>query len=353
MKILKSSILFLPILFATHASAYLDLFTNMGEIYRTSSGSSWQLIANVGYTNGVSYKAVQGNVSYFLTENGIILRSTDNGHSWTGISAYPVSDAVDLLYSAIEGKYFLLTQSGDLYRGGQINSMSLVANLGGNGLIAIVQEKRSGGGIGFYFAVTQMGDVYRSQDGGSTWSLVGNVGTTDVVALTAQTDTLQVMTHEGDLYRSTDRGATWTLWSTVSQVGAVALAADQNDVLFLALETGEVAEYTSGAWHWIGTISQVGVRGITTSVGSPTLGNEGESHEIERLQVMPNPTTHRVWVLVPPWMEGKLWQLLSLEGRFLQGGILGGGRESLDLENLRAGVYLLKVGPWTTKVVKQ
>lgn len=340
------------VLFVVPVDAYLDLFTSGGDIYRTTDGSTWQLVANAGYADGTAYLVLQGDTSFFLTQSGLLLRSTDQGNSWTPIASYPVSDAVDLIYHESNGYYFLLTQSGDLYRGTQVTNLNLISNLGGTGFVKIVPERLSGGGTPYHYAVTSSGDLYRSTDNGSSWSRISNVGFPNIVALTTQQDTLQVLTYDGNLLRSTNRGASWTLWSTISQVGAASLVADKEGILFLCLETGELAWYRNGSWHWLGTPSQTGVLGMATS-GPPTIRYEGDTtHPVDIWKVYPNPGRGLFRLAIPAEYQDKRFTLHGPDGRLIRIQRLLDTNPLLDLRHLPSGTYFLRIGDHTLKVVK-
>lgn len=349
---LNCHILIFLFLFSFPLFSYLDLFTNMGDIFRTTNGSTWQLVANTGYSDGASYIAVTNDTSYFLTATGIVLRSVDMGITWTPVASYSTSDAIDLIYNPSDGYYFMLTQSGDLYRGTSITTMNLLVNLGATGFVGIVRERLSTPGTAYYIAVTQDGDVYRSTDHGATWTRIANISVSDIVALTANVDTLHVLTYTGDLLRSVDRGLTWTAWSTISQVGAISLVADNQGILFLSLETGELAWFRSGSWHWLGTPSQSGVTGMVTS-GTPTLtGEQGNGEVSQRIILYPNPGSGLFWLIAPQYIIGKRYEIYNRVGARLTEGKILATRMMLNLRSRSNGVYIFRAGNTTIKFVK-
>ncbi len=332
---------------AVPLQAYLDVFTSTGDLLRTYTGTTWQRVANLGYSNGVAYVITPAGDAYFLTQHGRILRSQDQGHTWTALVNLSVTDAVDLLQDSSQGNWFLLTASGDVYRGTAVQNLTLLANVGGRNCVALVEERGSSSAL---VVVTRQGDVYRSTTHGTAWQRVGNVGMANIVDLTADVDTLQVLTETGDLWRSTDHGATWTLWSTVSQVGSRALLADQAGYLFLVDQTGALARYLGGAWNWIGTAGQVFVQGMAAS-GIPTLVEEDSSTAVQEWRLFPNPSPG-FFFLRAPFYPVK-FQVFDVRGRRVTRGTVWGSKSRIDLHWLPAGVYWVQCGFQQLRWVRQ
>ncbi len=331
--------------------AEVEVFTNRGDLFRTSDGVQWQWVANMGLSDGVAYTVGPGGTRYLLSRSGIVLRSQDQGATWTRVAAYPTSDAVAFLYDSANGYTFLLSASGDLYRGSQPQSLQLVANLGGSDFVDLARERRSSGSADLV-VIGRHGDVYRSADHGSSWQRVGSVGASDVVALAAETDTLVALTHTGDLWRSVDRGASWLLWSTVSQVGAVDLLADRQGYLFVITETGALARFLSGTWQWVGTASQVFVQGMA-AMGTPTLTEEGTGEEPSQVRLFPNPSHGLFYLAGVADSLPHTFEVVDVAGRrVFQGALSPQSPALLDLRALPPGVYWVVWGPWRFRAVK-
>ena len=330
--------------------AYLDVFTSTGDLFRTTNGTAWQHVASFGYSDGAAYVIADNGTGYFLTQSGLILRSQDQGHTWTPLVNYSVSDAVDLLRDSVNGYWFLLTASGDLYRGTDVQSMTPVANVGGTDCVGLVRERGGAASTGLV-VVTRTGDVFRSTNHGTSWQRVGNVGMSDVVDLAADLDTLQVLTETGDLWRSTDHGASWTLWATVSQVGTRALLADRSGYLFLVDQTGALARFLSGSWTWLGTANQVFVQGMAAG-GSPTLVQEDGSETPTQWRLFPNPSRGLFYLMAPANQIPETFEVWDALGRKITRGRITTQPPVLDLRSLAPGVYWVRCGPQRFRVVK-
>jgi len=255
--------------------SYIYMFTDMGDVFRTGDGAVYELISNTGQTDGVSLVFRTDNEAYMLTGSGLILRTGDGCVSWQVVSSLPVSDAVDMGYSG--GLYFVVTSSGDVYRGSDVTSMSPVSSIGASGVVSLA------GDGSYLYVLDSCGDVWRSSDNGLSWEHVGTTGMVGMVAIESGVRSLYAMDNAGDLFESSDNGVTWSMVSTVSQVGVVDMDVTSEGYTLVVLGTGELVKRVGKGWQYMGTASQVGVQGIGVTPTATFVGGGGGREERFRI----------------------------------------------------------------------
>ena len=304
-RLLRMSILAaaaLLVLFAPRAHA-ADLFAaiDRGTIYRsTNGGAAWSERGSVTEPEiaGLQPGLAAGTL-FLLGATGDVYRSLDAGATWTVVGNAGASDCVDLAV-ARDGDLLVLTESGDLLRsqdGGA--SWTALSNARFSDGAALSIGGKNGTSDSLY-AITSSGDVALSANG-SSWSLVGNAGFPDVVDLVWTKGVLRALTDAGELLTSSNRGATWSTVGTVSQVGMRGLTMSGTTVLAIAKE-GEVAQSANGSsWSWIGTVNQVFV--VAMALGTPEfqtgVGAPPEPPPLSlTVQAYPNPFTRELRVRI-------------------------------------------------------
>ncbi len=318
--------------------SYIYLFTDMGDVFRTSDGVNFSLVSNIGDNTGVSLIFINDNLGYMLESNGRILRTVDRGESWEAVTALPTDDAVDIANRG--GYYYVLTRSGDLYRGEDITSLSLLTSLNGDDFVGLAYDGS------YIFALTVSGDVWRSEDGES-WVLVGSTGSADMVAIEVKGDTVYAVDRYGDVFRSVDGGEDWVMVGTVSQFGVADLHVSADGMMFLCFDTGELMKMGDNGWQYLGTAGQVGVVGMSTS-GPVTLVGDTCGVGIGHLRVEPLVTTGVLKILSE---AGEVW-IYSLDGRVVKRVRKGAGEIEVDMRGVGAGIYFVRFRAEVVRVVK-
>ncbi len=320
---------------------YLDLLTSAGELWRTHDGTTWKQLARLNFPNPVGYLA--GPQAYVLTQDGILLSSSDEGVTWQAKKNFTFSDGVALRKDKSSGLFFALTASGMVLRDTSPSHLLPVGHLPASDLVDLGIHS---GLSPLLYALTASGDVYRSSDSGKSWQLVGQTGFSDMQALTMLQDTLLALTYQGDVLRSVDSGKTWVGWSTLSQLGAVDLHADEAGNLFAALFTGEFAQFqrSTSSWSWIGTPSQMGV--VLLATGGPATF-EGETRPTPPPTFTVRPAQGGLWLIgLPPGTPFRIW---SVTGRRLRTGTVSGSLHFVSLPG--QGICILEVDHTRTRVI--
>ncbi len=166
-------------------------------------------------------------------------RSGDGGASWTRIDAVPRDD-----YHVIEaggGRVYAVGSDGALYAGATLTTMAK-AGTAPAGLIDVAVHPVRGG---MMIAATESG-LQRSDDSGSTWTLVG-----DALGLLSwvRPDALYMVDARGGLSVSSDGGQSWTLRGTIGAPPAALLASSAVD-LVAADHEGRIRLSADGGRTW-------------------------------------------------------------------------------------------------------
>ena len=85
----------------------------------------------------------------------------------------------------------------------------------------------------------------------------------------------------------------------------------------------------------------------TQSIGITTVDEENSP-----IDITPNPTTGIIKISLPQEFENQEVQLYDLQGTLLQTKVLHGGVATFDLSSYPNGVYIIKVGETSCRVVK-
>ena len=318
--------------------SYVYMFTDLGDVFRTQDGENFNLISNMGHSDGVSLVFVNDMQGYLITGSGMIVRTVDNGISWHDVASIPANDVVEMLH--IGGNFYVMTASGDFYRGDNVNLLELVSSAGGSDFVSI-----TGDGV-YLYGLTASGDVWRSV-GGDAWILVGSTGSMEMVAIDVNEDTLYAVNYSGDVFRSVDNGVRWQVVETVSQVGVADFYVTVDSLMLICFETGELMRRTGNGWQYTGTASQVGVVGISSS-GVPTL--IGDTTNVGMGAVCVYPLITRGLVNIESGAsEVKIY---GMDGRLIIRFWKSDGVKKFDVGYLRQGLYLIEVVNHRFRLIK-
>lgn len=171
-------------------------------------GNTWTALPNfpeAAFNSRLFFYAV-GDELVTWTENGrdgtvVVLRSADHGDTWTNRELTGISSP---WYSVLKvGTTVLVGNGGALLR--STDGMQTFARIAG----APAEVTRLVDGGSALVAQSSSGMLYRSTDGGDTWTNF-RVGLTGVGRLWQVGTTLYVKTSFSSIYTSTDAGGAWT-----------------------------------------------------------------------------------------------------------------------------------------------
>ncbi|MFN0151933.1 MAG: FlgD immunoglobulin-like domain containing protein [bacterium] len=218
---------------------------------------------------------------YAVTDRGIAFESTNDGVTWTEKGEIVEPEVVSLSSGLTSGQLYALGRTGVVYRSTNgATDWSAVGNVGSSDCVAL--EITRGGAL---VSLTQSGDFARSLDNGATWTTIANLGASDYAALAVGgkagvNDTLYAATASGDIARSAT-GAVWTNVGTTGYTPVVDLIW-VSKILYALTDAGEILRSSNSgvSWSAIGTVSQVGMRGLTFAGGKfKAISAEGEVYE--------------------------------------------------------------------------
>jgi len=337
-----------------HSDASADLFAvvDRGIVFRSiDDGATWAARGDVPEPDIVSLTpALSSGTLFLLGRAGDVWRSSDAGASWTATGNAGAADCEDIVVGR-SGDPFVLTRTGDLIRsqdGGA--TWAPLSNGGASDFEALTVGPPALGGDSL-FAVTATGDVVTNA-GALSSTIVGNTGYTPVLDLVWTSGVLHAITEAGEILRSIDSGRTWSAIGTVSQVGMRGLAVIGSSLRAITKE-GEVAQSADGVtWSWSGTVNQVFV--VALSPGAPEFltGIGGPPAAIPGLAIRarPNPFSGEVRLALEGISDGAPVEIAAFDaagrrvGR-IHSGQLGSGARALSWtpERLAAGVYFVRL----------
>ncbi len=141
---------------------------NEGRIYTSTNGVSWTetIIENVRY-----YRVQYLNSRFIVVGfRGRVYESTNNGVNWTGRSLNVGNDLVDFTF--YNSKYYFYTANKTVYSNNTTwTGLIQEPYVQGNSIVKMEQQP---GTNNFYFAGAYT-KVWRSQDNGSTWSIINDL----------------------------------------------------------------------------------------------------------------------------------------------------------------------------------
>jgi photosystem II stability/assembly factor-like uncharacterized protein len=207
-----------------------------GTLHRsTDGGATWTISTPASAVYRLGFNSA-GHL-FAAMEHQKIHRSTDNGATW--ISAPISHDSYEILefafdstragYAAVYGGVLRTSDNGDSWTPTSITST----------VNAITVDP-----VGTAYVATTDG-VYRSTDQGTTWSKVSASDFTSIVA--AGVDELLAAPSELGLYRSTDGGATWNSASAGLPDLVTSLARNRSGEIYAATENYGIYRWTEGS----------------------------------------------------------------------------------------------------------
>jgi photosystem II stability/assembly factor-like uncharacterized protein len=172
-----------------------------GLFQRQAPNDAWRLADHDGFLCSGTYALQQAGDTIWAFTNKALLRSTDRGRTWSGISPRNVGGRA----FAVVGDTIILSSS-ILHRstdGGSSWTQPSIPD-SARAIIDVIRHHR-----GMWFAAAgQEGSLYRSTDGGAHWHTIAP--TPQIYAMMDSDDSLlYAASYSGRFYRTSDAGESW------------------------------------------------------------------------------------------------------------------------------------------------
>lgn len=348
-----------------------------GRIYRTTDlGFSWEEIFVEPYDNLVDQLTVTDDGDLFFISHlqlidkstsdscnqycSYLLRSTDMGETWDTIFNSMSIDDVEIMS---DGHIYISTHFG-LRRSSD----------GGDTWESVSEE--IGGDILFYESrdliyVKTFNQLYKSDDLGVTWTTTfENPGASyDEVQMNSRGDLIWTsieLVSEGQpnrFYISTDQGETWTEITPDNFDESGSIHVGNHDQLFIFTSTEMLRSLDHGAtWQNMGPAP--GVNDITqlangqiyaaaTSVWRSTslVPVSNVSPVANELHLYPNPAKGQILVDYNGLTLPGTLRMYDSKGQIVKETAMQQSAMQLDISDLKKGIYIIKIGEESGKVV--
>ncbi|MEZ4920986.1 MAG: YCF48-related protein [Saprospiraceae bacterium] len=297
------------------------------------NGQSWTSIQifNTNLLNSVFF--VNANLGYIVGNSGLILKTTNGGNSWQGLNSGTGYD--------LQSIYFVNDQVG--IAAGGAPGISVIAKTldGGNTWNQISPPSTSYlQSVYFFdetagFAVGWNGGILSTYDCGVSWipqTSVDMSGNLEVVFTDTQTGYVVGGSVNQSLIQKTNYGG--ALWEDISPN----LNEGLTSICFVNAQLG----YAAGA---NGTVVKTETAGVVTS--------SDEADRMTPIQVFPNPASTRLSIDAGQTSGLKSIRWFDVNGNVLRSRTLVGQQAEVDCSDFPAGVYYLEIKTGDAVTVKK
>ncbi len=286
---------------------------------------------------------------------GIVMKSADNGLTWTEVVTRSTSDIGfgnnDDIFILSDS---LIHRSNDNGINWQILNQDLACL--NPSKIAITNT-----GIIFINSSLCEDQVYVSLDNGNTWTEAGYGGTDAVANLEVDTQgNVYILTVGSELFTSSDNGGSWFQLSFDPVITINTIEIDYQDNLHLGTDNGTYTSYNNGA-TWLQNSEGLDDSHVTTLhigiLGYAFLGTSDgklyrQDYNVEttdqlkyNLTLYPNPARDKFSVIYPWFQSGTVEQIniYSIYGKLVKTVPFYNVHMEIDVTDLQAGVYLVSI----------
>lgn len=346
------------------AYAVTTIFGNGGKIFATKNGTTWnQQSSNNSYLLTVFFRnTMLGWAGGGILPNGIILKTTDGGASWNTVNTtvkqiYSICFTNDTIGYAIgndatAGTYHLYKSTD-----GGINWTQ--TQTGFDYLRSIWFSSDSIG-----YCAGDNGRIFKTINAGNSWSLL-NTGVVfhfnDQCFVSDSIGWSNGQYVNGKCYKTTDAGTTWAPLANPSNTVMTSVSFTDINNGWQAGDSGRIYHTTNGGSSWtaqptntIGNLASIRMYdnsngfavGYIPSVGGLILRYESSAVTLNEtalptLTAWPNPAHDHLFLEIPA-AEILPYELIDLQGRKLNKGILSETTASIDISNLIPGIYFIQ-----------
>ena len=215
--------------------------TNEGETWSTVSGlPTTSRLNTVFFTND--------NTGFVAGNSGVISRTINSGTNWTAQTSRTTNN-INNIYFKDDNNGFYVANGGELRSTNNAGTTWSSTNLSpsSNNLNSISFPSSNIGYVG-----GNNGTILKTINGGSTWSLISNSFTYDISSIAFFDDTTGVMcTFGGRVLRTINGGSSWTNDQrlTSDSLFSITYSTDRNRI-YLAGNSGSLYVSTNGGVNW-------------------------------------------------------------------------------------------------------
>lgn len=205
------------------------------------SFGNWKEVPTPTEENLNKIEIING-VAFCGGNNGVLLKSTDEGESWSAISTAATGNINSILFLNSSVGFFA-TSNGLIFKttngGSSWTSSNLQNGLGGINGIDFKNET-----IGI--AVGDNGNIFRTTDAGASWSNLGSISVYVINDVSFINDTLAVAVGPlGSSLYSTDSGENWTFQSANSTETFSAIEKKDDGTASIVGTNGSYTEFSA------------------------------------------------------------------------------------------------------------
>ncbi|GAB1431203.1 hypothetical protein MASR2M18_20380 [Ignavibacteria bacterium] len=255
-----------------------NIFIAVGEngiiLRSTDNGASWIQVADFASTLNRCAAVVGNGTAIAIGRNGLVVRSADAGETWT---TYPSFTGEDLRGLSVTGLSVMVAGAGGTIAlstdgGASWNAKERVVD-DDIGAVALLSPQ-------FGFIGGTSGNLYFSADGGASWRSVfvdTNFSFINIRFLTNQIG--YALGANGRIAKTTNSGASWSVVE-LGQIGFLRDVFGTENSITLIGDAGTTAQSTDGGSNWTATLPPTAKRLFRIRYdNSQTLwaaGNNGE-----------------------------------------------------------------------------
>lgn len=343
--------------------------TRNGILFHSSDlGNTWEEVLLPLRNNYISSIEIRPNgeiyvYGYYTSFDtyGTILKSSDNGQTWTVLVSRITSDIAfgmgDDIFILSDSLIHRSTDNG-------INWQILNQDLScmNPSEIAITNT-----GVIFVNSTMCQEDIFVSTDNGNTWIETGNESMDEVVKLEVDAQgNVYALTENSEIYTSGDNGGNWTLIETDPQITINTIEVDYQDNLLIGTENGVYASYDDG-YTWTQNSEGIEDSDVTTLhvgiTGYAFMGTSNgklfrQDYNVKtidqirnNLTIYPNPA-HEKFTLIYPWYQAGTVDkvnIYNVYGKLVKTVPFDNVNLEVDISGLEAGVYMVSINEGLSK----
>jgi photosystem II stability/assembly factor-like uncharacterized protein len=232
-----------------------------GKILRsTDNGSSWSIATSCQFSTNLADVTFGNNTSVAVGIPGKIVRSTNSGSSWDNVT----SVNSQYLYGITFGNntFVAVGESGNIVRSTNSGSSWNDSNSGISQYLYGITF-----GNNTFVAVGSSGNIVRSTDNGTSWDNATSNTSNLLNRVTFGNNTFVAVAQSGNIVRSTDNGTSWD--NATSPTGNILYGVTYGNNTFVGVgQSGNIVRSTDNGTNWDNATS-----GITTDIRGVTFGN--------------------------------------------------------------------------------